>query len=76
MNRRFRDDVCVETVAEVDGIDVVAISRPVSLCTCIEAKFDDEVISSRWRRTGSPPNQMGPRATDHSRSLYIIVKKT
>lgn len=63
VNGGFGDDVGVETVTEVDGVDVVAGAK---LAT---AQQQGSAVSSVC-------NAAFPGAAHHSRSLYMMVKKT
>ena len=61
MDSGFGDDVCVQAVAEVDGVDVVTGARLASASQAVE------LLAQRVP---------GPGSTHHSKSLYMIVKKT
>lgn len=58
VNSDFRDDICVEAVAEVNRVDVVTGKR--------------KSASGMRRKAGSG----GPNRPYHSKSLYMMVKKT
>jgi hypothetical protein len=60
----FGDDIGVEAVAEVDGVDVVAGKRG-------GVSLDFAVDVDQTESTGKEAGE-----THHSRSLYIIVKNT
>lgn len=66
MNGGLGDDVGVQAVAEVDGVDVVTGAK--LACAYV------------WRRLGCSLSYARHRVlrycTHHSRSLYIMVKKT
>jgi hypothetical protein len=60
----FGDDVRIETVAKVDGVDVITAKGEMS--AYIQISFTNQEFSKRQRC----------RTTYHSRSLYMIVKNT
>lgn len=85
MDRGFGDNVGVQTVAEVNRVDVVttvphesaSMSFPSLMCFPTEsfhsARFGrDPFFSPDF----SPPHTTQRRPTHHSKSLYIIVKNT
>jgi len=61
----FRHDVGVESVAEVDRVDVVTIRIEELSLNCIDSI-----------RAGAPEHISSLGYTHHSKSLYMIVKKT
>jgi hypothetical protein len=60
----FGDDIGIEAVAEVDGVDVVAGKRG---SVSLDFAFDVDQDGIQGKEAGE---------THHSRSLYIIVKNT
>lgn len=69
----FRNDVGVETVAEVNGVDVVARrGKRIVLAPILEARRAATKTCRATRRARFQPC----RATYHSKSLYMMVKKT
>lgn len=84
MNGSFGNNVCVEAVAEVDGINVVTADQqtlammflcqpyPCSRKSCLSStKVKTWQISSILRKRTYRMEE-----TYHSKSLYMIVKKT
>lgn len=74
MDGSFGNDVGVQTVAKIDGVDVVAVDKQVSLVRGCGA----EDALARLLSCAHVPAVQGywRRASYHSRSLYMIVKKT
>lgn len=89
MDGSFRDNIGVEAVAEVDGVDVVAAARRK------KNQISSWCRNREWtevRPVQPPPRNFTPHETRwiqkelpqrekevetyHSKSLYIIVKKT
>jgi hypothetical protein len=64
----FRNDVGVETVAEIDRVDVVAAAK----LACV---LEDGSLESHAAQS-SPCAPPSVACTHHSKSLYIIVKNT
>lgn len=79
MNSGLRQDVCVEAVAKIDGVNVIAMKYMVSV---LSRTFSSSPRASRDLRFTDASSrealqQLGTaRATYHSKSLYMIVKKT
>lgn len=74
MDGCFRDDVGVQAVAEVDWVDVVAVGE-VSFLSCSMVfescnRLPATQIEAQGRKGGPV------RDTYHSKSEYMIVKKT
>ena len=84
MNRGFRDDIGIETVAKIDRINVVTVCHArLARVLCyahVSPSFRAWQSSTVYERRdfGIPqPYGVGRRRdTHHSRSLYMIVKKT
>lgn len=72
MNGGFGNDVGVETVAEVNGVDVVTRWGRVVLAGALEARR----AATRACRAEVRARLSHRRATYHSKSLYMMVKKT
>jgi hypothetical protein len=66
MDGGLGDDVGVEAVTEVDGVDVVAGAK---------LECADRIAASRGS-AGWARRLLRAEGTYHSRSLYMIVKKT
>ncbi len=84
MDCSFRDDIGVETVAEVDRVDVVTVchTRLARVLCLVRASLSFTtvrsyliVIRSKISEFTQPDEENGIE-TYHSRSLYMIVKKT
>lgn len=76
MDAGFRDDVGIQAVAEVDRVDIVTAMCSLawnskSMGILGRAQCGDYCMAPNWRKGLI---QCGP--SYHSRSLYIIVKKT
>ena len=84
MNRGFRDDVGVEAVAKIDRINVVTVCHARlarALCyahVCPSFRAWHSSIAMRGEISEFPQLDVVDRGrnTHHSRSLYMIVKKT
>lgn len=70
MNSSFGDNVGVETVAEFDRVEVITTRGGVSIHQ--QSVF---AFSIRAKHPASATDKESP-STYHSKSLYIIVKKT
>lgn len=66
----FRDDVGIKTVAELDGVDVVTVIKISKFLTPVK------VAVNYFRSPASVIRRCEIFATYHSKSLYIMVKKT
>lgn len=69
MNGGLGDDVGVQTVAKIDRVDVVTAQE-------MERHELAMTLHSTARKLGARACRMQDNRTYHSRSLYMIVKKT
>lgn len=76
MDGGFGNDVGVEAVAEIDRVDVVT-RREGQLLEDLKGTVQRIVeLSRRFVRQDHTAVQLGEIVTYHSRSLYMMVKKT
>lgn len=79
MNGSFGDNVGVEAVTEIDGIDVITVRKSLVSSLSIDCnkhaldKYGPNCSNYAGRAAVKGAEQI---CTHHSKSLYMIVKKT
>jgi hypothetical protein len=61
MNAGFGDNIRVEAVAKIDGVDVIAAGHSVSKSSLVVIVPDPSLVQRRIRQKGKPPRRSDSR---------------